>query len=128
MIYAALAAVAVALEEGLPLDHALQQVETLTPTPGRMTPETLPNGAMLLIDDHKSTLETIHAALDFLEQTPAARKVVVLGPIAEPPGPQGPFYRDLGGCIARIAQLAVFVDSYREYKAGLRLAGMPRDA
>jgi UDP-N-acetylmuramoyl-tripeptide--D-alanyl-D-alanine ligase len=127
MVYAALAAVAVSLEEGVPLDRTLQRLKTLTPTPGRMDPRTLPNGAVLLLDDHKSALETIHAALDFLEQIPAIRKIVVLGQINEPPGPQGPLYRELGRRIAGIAQLAVFVDSYWEYKGGVNQAGMPRE-
>jgi UDP-N-acetylmuramyl pentapeptide synthase len=73
-------------------------------------------------------LETIHAALDVLAEIPASRRIVVLGPINEPVGSQYPLYRALGARIARTAQLAVFIDSYREYKAGLRRAGMPRDA
>lgn len=124
MIYPALVAVALALEEGLPLDEALRRIETLTPMPGRMVAQTLPNGAVCLCDEYKSALESIHAALDLLDDVPAARKFVVLGPIADPPGPQGPLYRDLGARIARIAEFAIFVDSYREYKAGVRRAGM----
>jgi len=92
-----------------------------------MDPRTLPNGAVLLCDDHKTALETIHAALDFLEQIPGVRKIVVLGQINEPPGPQGPLYRKLGRRIAGLAQLAVFVDSYSEYKGGVHQGGMPRD-
>ena len=127
MIYPALAAVAVALEQGVQLDDALERLEKLVTTPGRMAAERLPNGAVLLCDEHKSSLESIHAALDLLDEVPAPRKFVVLGPIADPPGPQGPLYRDLGARIARVANVALFVDSYREYKAGVRRAGMPRD-
>jgi UDP-N-acetylmuramoyl-tripeptide--D-alanyl-D-alanine ligase len=128
MIYPALAAVAVALEEGVSLDDALPRLAELSPTPGRMAVRPLESGAVLICDDYKSALETIHAALDFLEEVPAQRKIVVFGPIAEPPGSAGPLYRALGARIARIAQLAVFVDSYREYKGGVFKGGMKRDA
>ena len=49
-------------------------------------------------------------------------------PIAEPMGTQSVHYRALGERIARTAQLAVLVDSYREYKAGVHKAGMPQQA
>ena len=35
------------------LDHAIQRVEALTPTSGRMEPVRLPSGAILLRDEHK---------------------------------------------------------------------------
>lgn len=128
MIYPALAAVAVALEEGVSLDDALPRLSALVPVSGRMAVKPLASGAALICDDLKSTLETIHAALDLLEEVPAARKIVVLGPISEAPGSAGPLYRALGERISRIAQRAVFVDCYREYKAGVFAAGMKRDA
>jgi UDP-N-acetylmuramyl pentapeptide synthase len=126
MVYPALAAVAVAMLRGERLDEVLSRLAALSPAVGRLTPRPLARGAVLLCDTLKSGLETIHAALDVLAEIPASRKIVVLGPISEPPGPQGPMYRELGNRIARIAQLAVFVDSYREYEAGVRQAGMPR--
>jgi len=43
-------------------------------------------------------------------------------------GSQSAHYRALGDRIAQIAQVAVFVDSYREYKAGVHKAGMPPQA
>jgi len=126
MIYAALAGVAVALEEGVPLDDALSRLAALSPVPGRMQVKLLGNGAALLCDDYKSTFETIHTALDFLEEVPARRKIVVLGPITEPPPPLRQSYRAVGARITRIAQLAVCVDSYNHYKPGLLHAGLPR--
>jgi UDP-N-acetylmuramyl pentapeptide synthase len=127
MIYAALAAVAVALEEGVSLDDVLPRLAALAPVTGRMAVKLLENGSALLCDDKKSALESIHAALDLLEEVPAQRKIVVLGPINEPLGSAGPLYRALGARIARIAQLAVLVDSYREYKGGLFAGGMKRE-
>jgi len=128
MISSVLAAVAVALEEGVPLDEALPRLAELPPLHGRMAVKVLENGSAFLCDDFKSTLETVYSALDVLEEIPAPRKIVVLGPVAEPPGSAGPHYRALGERIAQVAQLAVFVDSYREYKAGVLKCGMMRDA
>lgn len=128
MIYPALAAVAVAMLRGERLDDVIARLAALPPALSRLIPRPLANGALLLCDARKSALETIHAALDVLAEIPASRKIVVLGPINEPVGSQYPLYRALGDRIARTAQLAVFIDSYREYKAGLRRAGMPLDA
>ncbi len=125
MVYPALAAVAVALEEGHALDEILPRLSRLGPAEARLVLRRLGNGAMILSDELKSGVETIHAALDVLAEAPAGRKIVVLGPITDPPGSQGPLYRDLGARIGRIAQLAVFVDSFREYKGGVHRAGMP---
>jgi UDP-N-acetylmuramyl pentapeptide synthase len=128
MVYPALAAVAVAVFRGEPLDEVLPRLAALPPALNRLIPRPLPNGALLLLDARKSALETIHAALDVLAEIPAARKIVVLGPINEPMGGPRAQYRTLGARIARIAQLAVFVDSYRGYERGVRQAGMSLDA
>lgn len=55
MVYAALAALAVALTEGVALDVALSRLAALPPTPGRMEPVHLPNGAIVLRDDYKGS-------------------------------------------------------------------------
>jgi UDP-N-acetylmuramoyl-tripeptide--D-alanyl-D-alanine ligase len=59
MVYSILAAVAVSLAEGFTLDHVIPALEVLPPTPGRMEPIHLANGAIILRDDYKSHLETI---------------------------------------------------------------------
>lgn len=124
--YAVLAAAAVVLGEGLALEPALRTLERLPPTPLRLEPVPLPNGAYLLRDEFKSTLESVYAALDLLEEIPARRRHVVMGDVSEPPGSQGPIYRALGERIARVATRAVFVGhGFEAYAAGARRAGMP---
>jgi UDP-N-acetylmuramoyl-tripeptide--D-alanyl-D-alanine ligase len=127
MVRAALAAVAVALEEGHRLDDILPRLAELRPTPGRLALRPLPNGAMLLADDFKGAVESIHAALDVLEEIPAERKIVVMGPIAEPTGAKLAQHREVGRRIGRVAQLAVTVGGYKEYKSGLRQGGLPAE-
>jgi len=82
----------------------------------------LTSGAVVLRDDAKSALETIHTALDVLEEVPAARKIAVMGPMTEPPPHARQFYRELAARLAKTAQLVVCVDSYKNYGPGLRQA------
>jgi UDP-N-acetylmuramoyl-tripeptide--D-alanyl-D-alanine ligase len=130
MVYAILAAVTVAVAEGLALDVALQRLEALAPTPGRLQPVQLPSGAYLLQDDFKSPLETIEAALEVLGEIPAARRLVVLGEVSEPVGSVRPVYRQLGVRLARLATRAVLVagDNGRSCIAGAKAGGLPRAA
>jgi UDP-N-acetylmuramyl pentapeptide synthase len=127
MVYPILAAIAVSHLEGYTLDPALARLRELAPTPGRMDPMLLPNGVTVLRDDFKSTLETVHTALDVLAQIPASRRVVLLGSVSEPPGAQRPIYQALGERIAAIAShLVVFNHDFEPVWSGARRAGMPR--
>jgi UDP-N-acetylmuramyl pentapeptide synthase len=129
MVRSALAAIAVALAEGRDLDLVLETLATVAPTPHRLDPVALGNGTYVLRDEFKSTLESVHAALDVLAEIPARRRLVVLGDVSEPPASQGPVYWELGGRIAKIAERAVFVGhSYQRFARGATRAGMPRQA
>ena len=126
MIYAILAAIAVSHFEGYALDGTLARLRELAPTPGRMDPVLLPNGVTVLRDDFKSTLETVHTALDVLAQVPASRRIVMLGSVSEPPGAQRPIYKALGERIAAIAShLVVFNHDFDPVWSGARRGGMP---
>jgi UDP-N-acetylmuramoyl-tripeptide--D-alanyl-D-alanine ligase len=130
MAYPILAAVAVGLAERFTLDEIIPRLELLSPTPGRLEPVALPNGAILLRDDYKSTLETIDAALDTFAQVPARRRIVVLGEVSEPQGNQGDIYRRLGGRLAEIASRVVFVGQERTWSptsSGAKRRGMSRE-
>jgi UDP-N-acetylmuramoyl-tripeptide--D-alanyl-D-alanine ligase len=103
-------------------------VAKFPPAVARLQTVGLPGGFYLLRDEHKSSVETIDAALDLLAQIPA-RRLVVFGDISEPPGSQGPIYRRLGGRIASMASYAIFVgEHFRQYARGARRAGLPASA
>jgi UDP-N-acetylmuramoyl-tripeptide--D-alanyl-D-alanine ligase len=128
-ISAVLAAVAVVEAEGLPFADAGAALEQMEPTPGRMQPVALANGVTLLRDDYKSSLETVHAALDTFSRMSARRKIAVFGEVSEPPGSQGPVYRRIGQRLATIADTAIFVGgNFQRYAAGAVAGGMPRSA
>lgn len=108
-VYAVLAAVAAVLAEGRDLDTACRALEELPPTSRRLMPVALRNGAVLLVDDYKTVLETVHAALAALDVFPGKKRILVLGEIFEPPGDADATYRDVGRRAARTADRAIFV-------------------
>ncbi|HVN75563.1 MAG TPA: Mur ligase family protein [Thermoanaerobaculaceae bacterium] len=129
MVYPVLAALAVARAAGVPLAEAAARVANVAPAPGRLQRVALPVGATLVRDEFKSTLETVHAALDLLEAVPARRRIVVLGDVSEPEGSQGPIYRALGARVAAIADYAVFLGRKTSaYRSGALRAGLPPGA
>ena len=128
-VEAALAAVTVAVLEGLALPTIAAMIDTLEPTPGRLEPVRLENGAYLLQDDYKASLETVHTALDVLESIDCRRKLIIMGEVSEPPGSQGPVYRALGERMGRITDKIVLVGgNFQRYAAGAAAVGFPRDA
>jgi UDP-N-acetylmuramoyl-tripeptide--D-alanyl-D-alanine ligase len=130
LVRAFLAAAAVAVRLGEPLDAVLDRLESVAPTPRRLEPRRLDNGACVLRDEYKSSLETIDSALDVMEElTIPGRRFVVLGEVSEPPGSQGPIYRRIGERVAGVAHAAVFVGgNFQRYAAGARRAGMAADS
>lgn len=124
MVYPALAAFAVATLEGVAPDEALARIASVPPGRARMEPVPLPGGAFLLRDEFKSTTESIDAALDLLETIPA-RRLVVLGGISEPVGPQWRAYRRIAERVGRIADRFVICGhGHEKYRPGAIAAGM----
>lgn len=127
-IRAATAGIAAALGEGKNLQEAAVNAASLEPSPGRLQLLPLPNGAFLLRDEFKSSLETIDVALDVLADMPVQRKLIVMGEVSEPPGSQGPIYRRLGQRMAGIAfSIVVLGDHRRRYAVGAKAGGMHPD-
>jgi UDP-N-acetylmuramoyl-tripeptide--D-alanyl-D-alanine ligase len=131
MIYPVLAAVMVALAQGVRLDEALSALEALPPTPGRLETVPLPNGAFVVRDEHKATLETVEAALDLLAEIPAHRRIVVLGDAEELNESPPEVYARLGARVASVATAAAFVhlgEKGPRYAGAAERGGMPAEA
>jgi len=116
MLYGVLATVAVASHLGVDKDQCCRLLSRLKAKNGRLQPVPLDNGAIVLRDEFKSSYETIHSALDFLEEIPAKRKILVLGEVSEPPGSQGPIYRGIGEHLGKVATKAFFLCSEKSFK------------
>lgn len=82
-VSAALATIAVALAMGMSLTSAARALEGIPPFERRMRPETHNDGVTFVCDDVKSPLWSIPAALDFMRQASAPRKIVVIGTISD---------------------------------------------
>ena len=71
----------------------------------------------------------VSGSYDVLSETPAQRKILVLGDVSEPPGSQGLIYRDIGDRIAKFASHAVFiVGCFQRYAAGAKRGGPGKDS
>jgi UDP-N-acetylmuramoyl-tripeptide--D-alanyl-D-alanine ligase len=131
MVYPILAGVAAGIAAGRDPEMVVAGLECLDPTPGRMQAVALDNGAMILKDDYKSTLETIYSALESLEEVSAERRLVVLGEVEDAPGSLGPIHRKIGGMLARYATKAILLcgdKNFKPLRAGALSAGMPAEA
>jgi UDP-N-acetylmuramoyl-tripeptide--D-alanyl-D-alanine ligase len=130
MLYPVLAAVSVALASEVMLDVALSALEALAPTPRRLEPVPLANGAYLLRDEHKSPLPTMEAALDVLAEIPAERRIVVLGDLEDLRQSPDDVYAYVGSRVASIASQAVFVHFAADgprYAPAAERSGLPSE-
>ena len=130
MVYPVLAALTVAHEEGMTMEGAICAIRDLAPTPHRLFPVKLRNGAVLLMDDYKATFETIEAAMQTLLSLTAPRRTIVLGEIFEPPGNPEELYQRLGRRSAESADRVFFLGSDEAFAAlseGGRRGGMGSD-
>jgi UDP-N-acetylmuramoyl-tripeptide--D-alanyl-D-alanine ligase len=125
MIYPALAAFSAALATGRNLDEVPVALEKMQAIRGRMQVFTLPGGAIVIQDEFKSSPETIEAAIDFLKEIPACRRILVLGEIDQITGSIGPVYRDLAARFGSFADRLILLggNAYK-FSSGAHSAGM----
>lgn len=128
-VRSALAALAVAYVDQLPLPAMIDRLQSLAPVAGRMSVVQAPNGAWLIRDDYKGPIETFDFALDVLARVPAARKVVVAGDIDVLPGQQGDAYRQVGGRIGQTATRFIIVGrNVERFTRAAARAGLAKEA
>ncbi len=83
--YAVLAAIAAGIAAGVPLERAVQAVESFDPVPGRMSPHETADGVTFIRDDWKAPMWTMPASLNFMRTADAMRKIIVIGSISDTP-------------------------------------------
>jgi UDP-N-acetylmuramyl pentapeptide synthase len=115
-----LAAVGVGIAVGVPIERALEAVETFEPVPGRMSP-VQHRGATFMRDDSKASLWSFPPVLEFLSDAQAARKLLVVGTLSDYPGPGSRRYRALAEEALAVVDKLVFVGPNSKY--GLRARG-----
>ncbi len=85
-VYSALAAAAVGVAMGIPLEVAARALGQVAPARGRMSVERHPDGVDFVRDDWKASATTMAVPLEFMKHARATRKVIVLGSISDLPG------------------------------------------
>lgn len=122
----ALAAIAVGLEAGIPLEACCRALETLTP--GNCRGEVIKRkGARIINDAYNSNPEAMKAMIAVLAATPATRRILVAGEMLEL-GPESPaLHRACGEAAARAGvDIVVGVRGLAaELVAGAAAAGVP---
>lgn len=118
-VYSVLSAISAACLMGHPLAEMPGRFRQFSATGGRLQPSKLANGAIVIRDDCKSTVDTMHMALDTLSLLEAKRKIAVLGSLDSPPPPVRDTYREAGRKLAESADLCFVVGD----KAGHYLNG-----
>jgi aminoacyl-tRNA hydrolase len=108
-VHAALAAVAVGLILGVPLEAAARSLGEVAPVTGRMCPVLLPDGVTFIRDDYKASVSTILVALTFMRQARAKRKVAILGTISDTMGDAGAVYVNIARRALEAADYVIFV-------------------
>jgi alanine racemase len=102
-IYAALAAVAVGLALGVPLDEALSALAAIRPLPGRLNPLPGMKGSLILDDSYNASLASTLAGLDTLALFKSGRRLAVLGDLLDLGSLEAEAHRRLGERVAQVA-------------------------
>jgi UDP-N-acetylmuramoyl-tripeptide--D-alanyl-D-alanine ligase len=100
-VHAALAATAVALEEGFALDEVAEALHELTPTLRLLVVDGI-NGSRIIDDSYNASPESVLAALNLLLELPGRRKVAVLGDMLELGSEEEPGHRRVGNRAALV--------------------------
>lgn len=109
---AVLAAMAVAVGVGIDLDEAAAAIGNVRPPSGRMSVEVHPDGVTFVRDDIKASPPSVDAALAFLSNVSASRKVAVLGTLSDvPAGEAKRVYARVARAALDVADLVFFVGS-----------------
>ena len=94
-----LAGIAVAGVYGVPPDRLKERVQQLTP--GKMRGERLQHNGVLIFDDcYNSNPDAVRAMLEVVRDTPARRRIAVLGEMLELGRWAEPLHRDVGNYAA----------------------------
>ncbi len=106
-VSAALAAVAVGVAMGIPLEEASAALGRVPPVKGRMNPMT--HGGMTFIrDDRKASVGSLPPVFEFLRDARAARKVLIFGTLSDFAG-SDKIYGEVARNALEVADLVAFI-------------------
>ena len=126
-IYPLLAAAAVGLLYGLPLEQVADCLRRLDPLPGRLQPRRGRRGALILDDTYSTGPASLEAALKALAELPRARKIAIVGDMAHLGAIEEQAHRQAGAQAAALLDALVTVGERARWTAQEALRqGLPR--
>lgn len=126
-VHAALAAAAVAREEGLTLSETAEALQRLSPALRLLVVDGI-NGARIIDDSYNASPESVLAALNLLRELPGRRKIAVLGDMRELGAESEPGHRRVGIRAAAVVDLlVVYGPESRVAAEEARRSGMAAD-
>jgi UDP-N-acetylmuramoyl-tripeptide--D-alanyl-D-alanine ligase len=124
---AALAAAAVAHEEGLTLSEIVEALHALPPSLRLQVVDGI-NGSRVVDDSYNASPESMLAALRLLSELPGSRKIAILGDMLELGSAEADGHRRVGNRAAEVADLLIGVgERSRVMTATARAEGLPTD-
>jgi alanine racemase len=127
-VYAALAAVAVGLALGVPLEEALEALTSARALPGRLNPLPGTGGSLLLDDSFNASPASALAALAALDLFKNGRRYAVLGDMLDLGSYEAEAYRRVGLRAAEVADFLVTQgDGARRLAEHAQAAGLPEE-
>jgi UDP-N-acetylmuramoyl-tripeptide--D-alanyl-D-alanine ligase len=105
-VHAALAATAVASEEGFSPSDTAEALQRLSPTLRLLVVDGI-NGSRVVDDSYNASPESVLAALNLLRELPGRRKIAVLGDMLELGSEEEPSHRRVGNRAAAVLDLLV---------------------
>lgn len=113
-----LCALAVGLAVGMDLPEAIQSLQKIEPSEGRMQLVTGTDGVTFVRDDWKAPLWSLDAPMTFMQDAIAPRKVIVIGTISDYSRSASKLYPQIAEKALKIADEVIFVGphAYRATK------------
>ena len=103
------AAVAAALELGVPVDTIRERCASFQPVQNRCTPFTTADGPVFILDTAKAPWESLPLAIRIVEKAVAPRKRIVIGQISDYAGNPKSKYREAYGAARAVSDQVIFV-------------------
>ena len=126
---AVLGATAVAKVCGVALKQTRVALSQVTPYSGRMQPERLPNGAVLLRDEHNGSIDSFEKAIEVLRTAKAERRILVMADCSDFRKKPRDRQKYFGRVASQVAEMAVFIGDRSTYAVRAAVeAGMDRSS
>ena len=111
-LYSVLAALAVGVAAGVPLEEGARRIAGVEPVFARMSPHVSADGVTFINDTWKAPYYSLPDVLDFLRDARAERKIAVFGTFSDFPGSAAKKYREVARDALAIADKVIFICEY----------------